>query len=134
MQKLFDEVGSLDKRCYEEFGLTEDILMEHAADGIASYIGDNFAKNSKVTIICGSGNNGADGIACARILHADYDVSIYYAKEAKSKMALLQVTRADAVGVKIVTKLEASDVLVDAIVGTGFSGEFNPELKELVGS
>ncbi|MFT7004527.1 MAG: hydroxyethylthiazole kinase-like uncharacterized protein yjeF, partial [Sulfurimonas sp.] len=44
------------------------------------------------------------------------------------------VKRADAVGVKIVTKLEASDVLVDAIVGTGFSGEFNPELKELVGS
>ncbi len=88
MQKLFDEVGSLDKRCYEEFGLSEDILMEHAAMGMASYVRENFAKNSKVTLVCGSGNNGADGISCARLLHGDFDVSIYEAKKPKSQMAL----------------------------------------------
>jgi NAD(P)H-hydrate repair Nnr-like enzyme with NAD(P)H-hydrate epimerase domain len=38
MQKIYEEVGSLDKRCYEEFELSEDILMEHAAQGMASYI------------------------------------------------------------------------------------------------
>ena len=38
MQKIFDEVNSLDKRCYEKFFLTEDILMEHASNGMASYI------------------------------------------------------------------------------------------------
>jgi hydroxyethylthiazole kinase-like uncharacterized protein yjeF len=132
MQKLFEEVGSLDRRCYEEFGLSEDILMEHAANGIASYIRENFAKNSKVVVVCGSGNNGADGIACARLLHSDYDVSIYYAKEPKSSMALLQAKRSDAICVKKISKLQASDVLVDAIVGTGFSGEFNDELKKLI--
>nr|WP_321266914.1 NAD(P)H-hydrate dehydratase [uncultured Sulfurimonas sp.] len=132
MQKLFEEVGSLDKRCYEEFELSEDILMEHAANGVASYVRENFAKNSKVIIVCGSGNNGADGIACARLLHSDYDVSIYYAKEPKSKMALIQAKRADKVSVKNISKLQASDVLIDAIVGTGFSGEFNDELKELI--
>jgi hydroxyethylthiazole kinase-like uncharacterized protein yjeF len=132
MQKLFEEVGSLDKRCYEEFGLSEDILMEHAANGMASYVRDNFAKNSKVIVVCGSGNNGADGIACARLLHGDFDVSIYHAKEPKSQMALLQQKRADAIGVKKISKLQASDVLIDAIVGTGFSGEFNDELKELI--
>ncbi|MFT5836209.1 MAG: hydroxyethylthiazole kinase-like uncharacterized protein yjeF [Sulfurimonas sp.] len=132
MQKLFEEVASLDARCYKEFGLTKDILMEHAADGMASYIRDNFAKNSKVTVVCGSGNNGADGIACARLLHVDYDVSIYYAKEPKSKMALLQQKRSRAIGVKETNEILASDVLVDAIVGTGFSGEFNLELKKLI--
>lgn len=90
MQKLFEEVGSLDRRCYEEFALTEDILMEHAADGMVSYIRSNFSKGSKVTVVCGSGNNGADGIACARLLHSDFDVSIYHVKEPKSQMALLQ--------------------------------------------
>ncbi|WP_294965593.1 NAD(P)H-hydrate dehydratase [Sulfurimonas sp.] len=132
MQKLFEEVGSLDARCYKEFGLSEDILMEHAAEGIASYIRDNFAKNSKVTVVCGSGNNGADGIACSRLLHVDYDVSIYYTKEPKSKMALLQQKRSRAIGVKETNEILASDVLVDAIVGTGFSGEFNLELKKLI--
>ena len=132
MQKLFEEVGSLDERCYEKFELTEDILMEHAADGIASYIRNNFAKDSKVTVVCGSGNNGADGIACARLLHVDYDVSIYYAKEPKSSMVFLQQKRSRAIGVKETKEIIASDILVDAIVGTGFNGEFNPELKELL--
>lgn len=132
MQKLFEEVGSLDRRCYEEFGLSEDILMEHAAEGMASYVRENFAKNSKVTLVCGSGNNGADGIACARLLHGDFDVSIYYAKKPKSQMALLQAKRADAIVVKTISQLQASDVLIDAIVGTGFSGEFSDNLKKLI--
>jgi hydroxyethylthiazole kinase-like uncharacterized protein yjeF len=129
MQKLFDEVASLDKRCYEEFFLSEDILMEHASSGMAEYIRSNFKNNSKIIVVCGGGNNGADGIALARLLHPDYDVSIYYAKKATSKMALLQAKRAKAVGVKECKKLKECDVLVDAIVGTGFNGEFNDELK-----
>jgi len=64
MQKLFEEVTSLDKRCYEKFALSEDILMEHAANGMAEYIRRNFAKGSSVIFACGSGNNGADGLAC----------------------------------------------------------------------
>ncbi len=38
MQKIFDEVMSLDKRCYEEFALSEDILMEHAAQYLAQVV------------------------------------------------------------------------------------------------
>ncbi|EDZ63233.1 carbohydrate kinase, YjeF related protein [Sulfurimonas gotlandica GD1] len=132
MQKLFDEVGSLDKRCYEQFGLSEDILMEHAANGMATYIRSNFAKNSKVIVVCGSGNNGADGIALARLLNGDYQASIYYAKKPKSQMALLQQKRAEAIGVQECFEIEVSDVLIDAIVGTGFCGEFSLELKGLV--
>ena len=132
MQKLFDEVESLDRRCYEKFFLSEDILMEHAASGMAEYIRNNFAKNSKIIVVCGSGNNGADGIALARLLHGDFDTSLFYAKEPSSKMALLQAKRAQSVGVKESKELKDCDVLVDAIVGTGFSGEFSEELKNLI--
>ncbi|MCK9472717.1 NAD(P)H-hydrate dehydratase [Sulfurimonas sp.] len=132
MQKLFNEVASLDKRCYEEFFLSEDILMEHAAEGMAEYIRNNFNTNAKVIIVCGSGNNGADGIALARLLHKEYDASIFYAKKPTSKMALLQQKRAISIGVKECEKLQKCDVLVDAIVGTGFSGEFNEALAEII--
>ncbi|MCK9455302.1 MAG: NAD(P)H-hydrate dehydratase [Sulfurimonas sp.] len=132
MQKLFDEVASLDKRCYEEFFLNEDILMEHAANGMAEYIRNNFKKKSKVIVVCGSGNNGADGIALARLLHADYDAYVYYAKKPSSKMALLQQKRAISVGVKECSRLQECDVLVDAIVGTGFDGKFSAELTNLI--
>lgn len=132
MQKLFEEVASLDDRCYKEFYLSEDILMEHAASGMAEYIRNNFKKNAKVTIVCGSGNNGADGLALGRLLHGDFDVTLFYAKPAKSKMALLQKQRATSIVIKESTQLLACDVLVDAIVGTGFSGEFEVEMSQLI--
>ena len=134
MQNLFDEVGSLDSRCYKKFGLSEDILMEHAANGIAHYIRHNFAQNSKVVVACGSGNNGADGIALARLLHNDYRVSLLYVKKPKSKMATLQAKRSRSIGVKEITKLQECDVLVDAVLGTGFSGKFDEKLQKVMRS
>ncbi len=132
MQKLFDEVNFLDKRCYDEFGLSEDILMEHASTGMAEYIRENFAFGSRIIIACGSGNNGADGIACARLLHGEYDVSIFYVKKPKSPMALLQDKRAKSIGVFECLELRECDVLVDAVVGTGFKGEFDETLKTIM--
>ncbi|HIP54166.1 MAG TPA: NAD(P)H-hydrate dehydratase [Sulfurimonas autotrophica] len=132
MQKIFEEVSSLDNRCYTEFFLSEDILMEHAAQGMASYIKQNFSNEKKIVIVAGSGNNGADGIALARLLHKEYDVSLLYAKEASSKMAKLQKERATALHVKQTKTLLTCDILVDAIVGTGFCGEFSKELAELI--
>jgi len=132
MQKLFDEVGTLDKRCYDEFGLSEDILMEHAADGMAQFIRSKFVKNSSVIVACGSGNNGADGIALARLLHGDYDVKIFYVKEPKSEMAILQDKRSRKIGVKVTIELNECDILVDALYGTGFKGEFNYEAKAVL--
>ena len=132
MQKLFDEVGSLDARCYENFSLTKDILMEHAANAMAEFIRHKFPYGSSVIVVCGSGNNGADGIACGRLLHGDYDVGIYYAKEPKSEMAKLQALRAKAIGVDVLDELYDADVLVDALVGTGFSGELGGKLNILM--
>lgn len=132
MQKLFDEVGSLDLKCYEEFGLSEDILMENAANGIAVYIKKNFSKGVKIILAIGSGNNGADVLACARILHGDYDVSVYYVKEPKSEMALLQNERAKNVGVKECKELTSCDVLVDGVVGTGFKGNFSEDIQTVM--
>ena len=132
MQKLFDEVSSLDKRCYEEFSLSEDILMEHAAEGMASFINNNFAKGSKIILACGNGNNGADGLALARLLHGNYDVEIYYVKKPKSEMALLQEKRVQALNIPTCDVLRDCDVLVDSIVGTGFVGEFNEEINNII--
>lgn len=132
MQKLFDELQSLDERCYISYKLSEDILMEHAANGINVFIRWKFDKNSKIIIACGSGNNGADGLALARLLHKDYDVEIFYVNEQKSPMAILQIDRAHAIGVHSTFELNKCDVLVDALYGTGFKGNFNYEAKAVM--
>ena len=132
MQKLFDEVGFLDKRCYDEFGLSEDILMEHAADGMADFIRSKFPRNSKIIVVCGSGNNGADGIVLSRLLVGDYDIHAFYVKELKSDMAKLQQKRAHAVGVKTTIELNECDVVIDAVFGTGFNGSLDYEEKAVM--
>jgi len=132
MQKIFDEVGTLDKRCYDELFLNEDILMEHAAQGMASYVKNNFSNDKKIIIAVGSGNNGADGMALARLLYGDYNVSLFFVKNQKSQMALLQEKRIYALNVPVINKLQECDIIVDAIVGTGFDGEFNNDISVIL--
>jgi len=132
MQKLFDEVSSLDKRCYDTFSLNEDILMEHAAEGMATFIRQKFPLGATVLIVCGSGNNGADGLALSRLLHKDFSVNIFIVKEAKSEMAKLQDKRAHAIHVPRTLYLSDSDIIVDAIFGTGFNGTLDVETKSVM--
>ena len=132
MQKIFDEVNSLDKRCYEEFFLNEDILMEHAASSICSYIEDIFEENKSVLIVCGSGNNGADGLALARLLYKKFDVSLYLASEPKSSMAKLQYKRVKTLNIKEVDEPFEADILVDCLFGTGLNKPLDEKYLTLI--
>jgi hydroxyethylthiazole kinase-like uncharacterized protein yjeF len=132
MQNLYNEVASLDRRCYEQFKLSEDILMEHAADGMSDYIRSHYDKNKKIIIVCGAGNNGADGIALGRLLNIDYDVSLLLPFGVKSEMAKLQFSRSQALHVRLINSLQPCDILVDALFGSGFSRSFDDKTKELL--
>ena len=132
MKAVYKEVYSLDKKCYEKYHLTEDILMEHAAFAMALEIYKRFPKFSVINIVAGPGNNGADGITLARILHGDYIVNLYLPLGAKSEMAKLQLKRFEAVGGKVKEKCEKGDVIVDAIFGSGLKRDLSDEIKELV--
>ena len=65
MQNLFDEVETLDRRCYDAYGLSEELLMEHAAEAMAAAVRARFEAFSRVMVVCGPGNNGADGLTDA---------------------------------------------------------------------
>lgn len=132
MQKVFDNCLRLDKRCYDEYGLSEDILMEHAASGMESYIRENFALKSTVLIVAGKGNNGADGIALARLLFGDYDVKLVLAQELMSDMAKLQLKRMQSLGGKATKWLESADVIVDAIFGSGLKRELDDDTVKII--
>jgi hydroxyethylthiazole kinase-like uncharacterized protein yjeF len=125
MQKLFDEVNSLDKRCYEKFLLSEDLLMEHAASGMALYIEEKHSSCKSILIVCGSGNNGADGITLARLLHTKFKIKLFLASEKKSSMADLQLKRVEALGLEIVDALSPADIIVDCLFGTGLNKALN---------
>ncbi len=127
MQKLFKSCYEMDSKCYEQYGLSEDILMEHAAAAIERFIRDNFSKGSSVLIVCGAGNNGADGITLARLLHRDYKIKLIIPFGVKSEMAKLQLKRASLIGLEPIEELEDADIIVDALFGAGLNRELNVE-------
>ena len=121
MQKVFTDCYALDKRCYAQYGLNEDILMEHAARGMANYIRAHVKPGASVLIVCGPGNNGGDGIVLARQLYGEYTVSIHLPFGVKSPMARLQLERARKVGVPESEEVYEAEVIVDAIFGAGLN-------------
>ncbi|HHH73166.1 MAG TPA: NAD(P)H-hydrate epimerase, partial [Sulfuricurvum sp.] len=125
MQNLFKDVGSLDRRCYDTFGLSEALLMEHAAEAMAVQIRERFQEGSRVQIVCGPGNNGADGIALGRLLYGRYSVTLQLPHGAKSEMAQWQRECARRIGVREADEMESCDVLVDALFGSGLSRQLD---------
>lgn len=132
MQKIFDEVGSLDKRCYEKFSLSEDILMEHAANCMALHIEEKYHDKKSILIVCGSGNNGADGIALSRLLHTKFNVSLYFYKDTKTDIGKIQYKRAKSIGVLVVKKIENADIIVDCIFGSGLNKSLDNKAISLI--
>ena len=132
MQKVFYEVSSLDKNCYDNYGLSEDLLMEHAANAMLSFIDHNFEPHRSVLVVCGPGNNGADGIALARLLHGKYKVKMLIPFGAKSPMAKLQLERAKKVGLKPVGNIDSADIIVDALFGSGLNKELDSAAIKLI--
>jgi len=132
MQKLFRSCYEMDQKCYEKYGLSEDILMEHAAHGMATYIQKHFPKGSRVFIACGVGNNGADGIVLARQLDGTYDVMLYIPFGLKSPMAVLQLERAQKAGVTLCDEVQEADVIVDALFGAGLNRTLDDVTQKLL--
>ncbi len=132
MQNLFYEVDSLDQQCYEKYHLSEDILMEHAANGIASYIKKNYSDLNSILIVCGAGNNGADGITLARLLYKHFEIKLYLHQEPTTKLGKLQLQRALALGLKPLTTPQESDIIVDALFGSGLNREMDQDTTSLL--
>jgi ADP-dependent NAD(P)H-hydrate dehydratase / NAD(P)H-hydrate epimerase len=132
MQKLFDEVNSLDKRCYEKFFLSEDLLMEHAASSMALYISENYSHLNSILIVCGSGNNGADGITLARLLHTKFNIKLFLASSPKSPIAIQQLKRVESLGLELVEALLSADIIVDCLFGTGLNKPLNEDSINII--
>ncbi len=132
MQNLYRSVAHLDHRCYDSYQLPEDILMEHAAHALTRHIQKRCKKGAKILIVAGPGNNGGDGIACARQLLGEYDVHLFIPHGARSAMCRLQLERFYACGGELCDDIGDADVVVDALFGSGLSKPLRQESIHLL--
>jgi len=107
-------------------------LMERAARACYGWFHANISRQKKITIVCGMGNNGGDGLALARMLIlAGYDVNSVVVSHAKQYTADAQTNlhRLEKTGhvpafidkKTDIKKTVFADVVVDALLGSGLS-------------
>jgi NAD(P)H-hydrate epimerase len=136
------EMQACDRATTEQCGIASVDLMRNAAASIATFARQQYPQARRVTVLCGRGNNGGDGMMAARLLSdAGLDVTTLLlgspdklagdAAEAWRELtnpmhgiAHSVTTDEELAGHK--SALEA-DLIVDAVVGTGFK----PPLKGL---
>jgi NAD(P)H-hydrate epimerase len=140
-----EEMRELDREATEQFGISEDILMENA--GEASYmviLKDIGIQGKNFVIFCGPGNNGGDGFVVARKLHSSGgQVAVFllaepgqYKGAAKTNLEILsklpiEITQLRSSGPALVP-ITHCDAIVDAIFGTGLTRNIDGLHKEII--
>ncbi|PHR46220.1 MAG: bifunctional ADP-dependent NAD(P)H-hydrate dehydratase/NAD(P)H-hydrate epimerase [Fluviicola sp.] len=107
-------------------------LMERAAVKCFEWLLNNYNSKSSISIFCGPGNNGGDGLVIARHLHeSNFNVNCFVVAFSKnfSDEFIVNKKRLESVGVKSIIldeekdldQLKPNDIIIEAVFGTGLS-------------
>lgn len=140
-----EEMRAIDRATTEKHGVASLTLMENAGAAVAEFAQKHFDFHS-VCAVCGRGNNGGDGFVAARKLHdAGKNVSVILlasgpddlrgdAAEMFRQLSVdcLWVTKEDDLKKTEAAAALKSDLIVDAILGTGFKPPLSGLAEKMV--
>ncbi len=142
-----DQVRRIDELAASQYGLPSLLLMENAGRSAAAAIDKAYGPRGAAFVLCGPGNNGGDGCVIARCLHnagwtirllmtastdrltpdASTNFRIIEAMGVQCSVALDQPTQKAAL-----RTIAPQDIVIDALLGTGFKGVVRSPLHELI--
>lgn len=131
------KMKQIDVYTMDVIGIPSLVLMERAAMEIVVVMKQTIKKEDRILVVCGPGNNGADGVAAGRILFLQgYQVAILltFEEEKCSKEMMTQLTIAKNLGIKIDNSLNIYEynIVVDAIFGIGLSKPVTGKLSYII--
>jgi len=139
------EMKDLDRRATAEFAISEDLLMENAGQAVYFVMLQEFGiKDRKFAVLCGSGNNGGDGLVVARKIHSNggeakvflLDDETKFRGAARRNFEIISKMPIDIARVhsvdSVMSEILDSDGIVDAIFGTGLVREVSGIYKEAI--
>lgn len=130
----------VDRFTIKDMGVPGTVLMERAAVCVAektAEIAALFSRNVKIAVVAGSGNNGADGIAAARILTwqgVNVDIIAVGDESRKTEEYVLQEKIALNSGLNFVNQslIPEYDIIIDGIFGVGLSRKVEGKYAEII--
>lgn len=138
------QMKGIDQDTIQRIGIPSVVLMERAALAVAD-AAEGLLKKAKrqsgvrIVAVCGTGNNGADGIAAGRILRGrGYDVAIFLAGDSEHGTEEYQLQRriAQEVGISMRPAAEltlcGSEIVLDALFGIGLGRRIEGEYQKLI--
>lgn len=131
------QMKQFDSDTIQRIGVPSLVLMERAAMSVAEEISRAGLDTGCVLVICGSGNNGGDGFAVARLLE-ERGVRVTAAfvgkEQSLSEEANLQKKICENCGIKISTNFMHREytTIVDAIFGIGLSREVTGPYADVI--
>ncbi|HEY1802339.1 MAG TPA: NAD(P)H-hydrate dehydratase [Terriglobales bacterium] len=125
------EMREIDRLSTDRYGGPSLTLMENAGSAVADFVLKEFPRVQRIAVICGKGNNGGDGFVAARKLReAGREVSVILLASSTElrgdAAAMFSRLPVKAREIKTSTDLQnvqqdfEADLLIDAILGTGF--------------
>ena len=142
------EMQRIDRLTTEQYGVPSLTLMENAGQGVVEFLEERFPPlgAQKVTILCGRGNNGGDGMVVARLLRErglKPRVTLFCDPQNLKGDAAANFERLAASGApevaedldawrRLKPQLENSTLLIDALLGTGLSKPLEGLLLDVV--
>ena len=147
-----EQVREFDKWAINVLGVPGVVLMENAGRSCAELIKSRLSsiRRPKVTIFCGTGNNGGDGFVIGRhLLNSGFKVTVVIIGErskikgdAKTNLDILvqlgqpieQLNFSADIQNQVKVFVADADMVVDGILGTGLTGELSREYKTLIES
>ena len=144
------QMQELDRRTIHEAGIPGKVLMDRAGSGVVHYVEQLLgpSRGKTITILCGKGNNGGDGFVVARLLHrghANVRVLVMTPPSELSRDAATMyrqfVRAAGKSHIHLFSSkshaqslLRESDILIDALLGTGLSSEVTGRYGDAIDS
>lgn len=143
------QMQEIDKNATLEFNIPSIILMENAGLVSSLTLEDEFPNlnEAKITIFAGGGNNGGDGLVIARhLFNQGIQIKVYLVREEDKfkgdALTNLQIAKSIGVSIKEILNEDEldkekinillSDIIIDAILGTGITGEVEGFLAYLI--
>ncbi len=146
MQKIIVTVSKLNSLFFR-YGFSVDQLMELAGLSCAHAIADAYASRSpssplRTLIVCGPGNNGGDGLVCARHLSLIVNFAnpvIHYPKRTDKPLFNGLVNQCTKMGLAFIDSFPTTDelngnydIIVDALFGFSFKPPVRPAFEEVM--